>query len=126
MSNLQGIGAFLAAFAALAVAAPAQAQDAAEGAKVFKTQCALCHSPLPGKNNIGPSLFGVVGRTSGQVEGFRYSPANQKAHLTWDPATLNKYLAAPRQVVPGTIMTYAGLKDDAKRADLIAYLETLK
>lgn len=125
MSKLKIVASFVAAATALA-AAPAYAQDAAEGAKVFKTQCALCHSPLPGKNNIGPTLFGVVGRTSGQVEGFRYSPANQKAHLTWDAATLNKYLAAPRQVVPGTIMTYAGLKDDAKRADLIAYLETLK
>lgn len=93
---------------------------------MFKTQCAVCHSPLPGKNGIGPSLFGVVGRTSGQVEKFRYSAANKKGHLTWDAATLDKYLQSPRTVVPGTTMTYAGLKNDTQRADLIAYLATLK
>jgi cytochrome c len=52
--------------------------------------------------------------------------ANQNANLTWDSATLDKYLQYPRTVIPGTIMTYAGLKDDTKRADLIAYLGTLK
>ena len=75
---------------------------------------------------VGPSLFGVVGRKSGSVPGFRYSPANQSANVTWDQAILDKYLQSPRSVIPGTIMTYAGLKDDTKRADLIAYLATLK
>ena len=75
---------------------------------------------------VGPSLFGVVGRQTGSVPGFHYSPANQGAHLTWDAATLDKYLQSPRTVIPGTTMTYGGLKDDTKRADLIAYLSTLK
>jgi cytochrome c len=68
----------------------------------------------------------VVGRKTGSVPGYTYSPQNLAANLTWDPATLDKYLEAPRATIPGTKMTYAGLKDPAKRADLIAYLETLK
>jgi cytochrome c len=101
------------------------AADSSAGEAVFKAQCAICHSPVQGKNMIGPSLFGVVGRKSGSVEGFHYSAANKAADITWTPEVLDKYLTAPREVVPGTIMTYAGLKDDAKRADLIAWLETL-
>jgi cytochrome c len=103
----------------------ARAADAVAGQAVFKTQCGICHSPLPDKNMVGPSLFGVVGRKSGSVEGFHYSPANKTADITWTPEVLDKYLTAPKEVVPGTIMPYAGLKDDAKRADVIAYLETL-
>jgi cytochrome c len=101
------------------------AADPVAGEAIFKTQCGICHSPLQDKNRVGPSLFGLIGRTSGSVEGFHYSAANKSAGITWTPEILNKYLAAPREVVPGTIMTYAGLKDDEKRADLIAYLETL-
>jgi cytochrome c len=103
-----------------------RAADPDAGQTVFKTQCGICHSPLPGKNMVGPSLFGVVGRKSGSIEGFHYSAANRAAEITWTPEILDKYLTAPREVVPGTIMTYAGLKDDAKRADLIAWLETLR
>jgi cytochrome c len=109
-----------------AAIAPAHAADPAAGQAVFKSQCAICHSPVAGKNMIGPSLFGVVGRKSGTVPGFHYSAANQNDNLTWDAATLDKYLTSPKTVVPGTTMTYAGLKDDTKRADLIAYLTTLK
>jgi cytochrome c len=75
---------------------------------------------------VGPSLFGLVGRKTGSVPGFHYSPANQNANLTWDDATLNKYLQSPRTVIPGTTMTYGGLKDDTKRSDLIAYLATVR
>ena len=91
----------------------------------FKSQCSTCHSPVQGKNAVGPSLFGIVGRHAGQIEGFHYSAANRGSNLTWDAATLDKYLTNPKSVVPGTIMTYTGLKDDAKRADIIAYLATL-
>jgi cytochrome c len=102
-----------------------QAADPAAGQAVFKTQCGICHSPVQGKNMVGPSLFGLVGRKSGSIEGFHYSAANKGADITWSPEILDKYLTAPREVVPGTTMTYAGLKDDTKRADLIAYLETI-
>jgi cytochrome c len=114
----------LAALLVTAVSTAARAADATAGQAVFKSQCSVCHSTVAGKNAVGPSLFGIVGRKAGQVEGFRYSAANKNSNLTWDEATLDKYLTSPKAVVPGTIMTYAGVKDDTKRADLIAYLST--
>ncbi len=105
---------------------PAAAQDAAAGEKVFKVQCMACHSVVPGKRGIGPNLYGVVGRPAGTVPDFHYTAANKNSGLTWDAATLDRYLAAPQQVVHGTSMTYAGLKNDTQRADLIAYLATQK
>ena len=109
-----------------ALAPELRAADPAAGKSVFGANCSICHSVQPGKNMVGPSLFGIMGRKTGSVPGFHYSPANQNADIVWDPATLDKYLQSPRSVIPGTIMTYGGLKDDAKRADLIAYLATLK
>ena len=103
----------------------AHAQDAAAGEKVFKSQCSICHAVAAGKNMVGPSLSGIVGRKSGTVTGFRFTDANKNAGLTWDSATLDRYLANPRGTVPGTTMTYAGVKADQQRADLIAYLSTL-
>jgi cytochrome c2 len=103
----------------------ARAQDAATGEKIFKSQCDTCHSARPDRNIIGPSLYSVVGRHSGIIGGFHYSAANRASGLVWDPPTLDRYLAAPRQVVPGTLMTYPGLQDPHQRADLIAYLATL-
>ena len=120
------LAAVMASLALAGLGPQAQAADPAAGKAVFGSLCSICHSVQPGKNGIGPSLFGVVGRKTGSVPGFHYSPANQNANLTWDEATLDKYLQSPRAVIPGTIMTYAGLKDDTKRADLIAYLATLK
>lgn len=104
----------------------ADAADPAAGKSVFNSACSICHSLQPGKNMIGPSLFGVVGRQTGSESGYHYSPANKDAKLTWDAATLDKYLESPKAVIPGTTMTYGGLKDPTKRADLIAYLATLK
>ena len=109
-----------------ALSSSARAADPVAGKAVFSSYCSICHSVQPGKNMVGPSLFGVVGRKTGTVPGFHYSPANLSANLTWDAATLDKYLQSPRTVIPGTTMTYGGLKDDTKRADLIAYLATLK
>ena len=107
-------------------AMPAQAQDATAGETVFKRQCAICHAVVQGKNMIGPSLFGIVGRKAGTVPNFRYSAANRDSGITWDTAQLDPYLTNPKAVIPGTIMAYVGQKDAQQRADLIAYLETLK
>lgn len=104
----------------------ANAADPAAGKSVFMSTCSICHSAQPGKNMVGPSLSGIIGRKTGSVPGFHYSPANQNANITWDESTLDKYLQSPRAVVPGTTMTYGGMKDETKRADLIAYLATLK
>ena len=115
----------LAAVISLLVAFPAHAQDAEAGQKAFKQQCGLCHDTAVGKNRVGPSLFGVVGRKTGSVEGFHYSDGNKNSGLTWDGATLDKYLTDPRGTVPGTTMTYAGVKNEQTRHDIIAYLATL-
>ena len=106
-------------------AASARAQDAAAGRQVFQSQCSICHSLQPGRNIIGPSLFGVVGRHSGRVPDFHYSAANLRSGLTWDSQTLDRYLSSPQQAVPGTLMTYPGLKESKLRSNLIAYLATL-
>jgi cytochrome c len=113
------------AISILGGASAARAADPVSGAAVFKSQCSLCHFIEKGNNMIGPSLSGVVGRASGSVDGFHYSAPMAAANLTWDEATLNRYITAPRTVVPGTTMGYGGLKDDKRRADLIAYLGTL-
>jgi cytochrome c len=107
-------------------AAGAKAQDAAAGERVFRANCSICHSVQPGRNLVGPSLFAVVNRHSGQMQNFHYSDANRNSGLTWNVATLDRYLAGPRELVPGTKMTFPGLKDAQQRADLIAYLATLR
>lgn len=93
----------------------------AKGQAVFK-QCATCHSLKAGENKVGPSLSKIIGRKSGTVAGFRYSKANQSAGITWTEQELFTYLENPRKRVPGTIMSFAGLRDAQQRADLIAFL----
>lgn len=114
----------------LATAMPAGAAeppgDAEAGKALFNRQCAVCHSPQAGQNKVGPSLHGVVGRHSASLQGYNYSPAMKQADRVWTPEVLDHYLSDPRASVPGTRMIYAGLKDPKQRADLIAYLETLK
>ncbi|HYZ34899.1 MAG TPA: cytochrome c family protein [Crenalkalicoccus sp.] len=100
--------------------------DAEAGKTIFNRQCAVCHSVEPGQNKVGPSLAGVFGRHSAEAPGFNYSPAMRQANKTWDAATLDAYLVDPRAAVPGTRMIFAGLKDAKQRADVIAYLQTLK
>jgi len=106
-------------------AGPAVSADADAGKTAFK-KCALCHTTEAGKNKIGPSLFGIVGRKSATVENFNYSEAMKKFDHTWDEGTLDEYLADPRATVPGTKMIFPGIKDKTERDDVIAYLETLK
>jgi len=106
-------------------AAPSRAADLEAGKTEFK-KCALCHTTEAGKNKIGPSLFGVVGRKSATLDNFNYSEAMKKFDHVWDEETLDKYLADPRATVPGTKMIFPGIKDKTERDDVIAYLETLK
>jgi cytochrome c len=105
----------------------ALAQDAAAGEKTF-AQCRACHQVGPtAKNAVGPQLNGLFGppapRKAGTVEGYAYSPANKDSGLTWDEATFRTYIKDPRGVVKGTKMVYAGLKDEQRITDLIAYLK---
>jgi cytochrome c len=99
--------------------------DAAAGKAVFN-KCAICHTTAPAKNGLGPTLFGVVGRHSASVIGFSYSAAMKTADKTWDEATLDVYLTNPKVLVPGTKMVFAGLPKPEDRANVIAYLSTLK
>jgi cytochrome c len=104
---------------------PAEAADVEAGKTDFK-KCALCHTTEAGKNKIGPSLFGIVGRKAASVDNFNYSEAMKKFDRTWDAETLDTYLADPRAIVPETKMIFPGIKDEKERQDVIAYLETLK
>lgn len=106
------------------VAAQAADGDAAAGKTVFNT-CKACHTiEAGGPNRVGPNLHGVVGRKAGTHDGFSYSAAMKDSGITWDEAKLNDYLKDPKAAVPGNKMAFAGVKDDAKRADLIAYLKS--
>ncbi len=97
--------------------------DAAAGEKDFAV-CKTCHAVEAGKNMVGPSLHGLIGRHSGEIPGFVYSAANKGSGIVWTEEKLFQYLEAPQRVIPGTKMTYTGLKDPQKRANVIAYLKT--
>lgn len=106
--------------------APAAAAAAGDAKPAAYAQCAACHSVEPGKHGIGPSLHGVYGTKAGDIPGFAFSEKLKASGLTWDDATLDKWLAGPMKLVPGTKMSYAGMNDPAKRAEIIAYMKTLK
>lgn len=103
--------------------AGAQAGDAAAGEKVYG-QCKACHSLEAGKKGVGPSLAGVFGRKAGTVEGFAYSEPMKAYGQVWDEQTLAAYAKDPKAVVPGGKMAFAGIKDDVKLGDLVAFLKT--
>ncbi len=114
-----------AAIVALALAAgAAQAADVKKGKKVFN-KCKACHTVKKGgAKKIGPNLYGVVGRKAAMIEGFKYSSAMKESGLTWDEATLDKFLKKPKKMVKKTKMSFAGLRKDKQRANVIAYLKS--
>lgn len=113
-----GLAAALAAFGS-----PAMAEgDADAGKKVFN-KCKACHTLEEGKNKVGPSLFGVIGRPAGSIEGFKYSSAMKESGLTWDEATIAEFLKKPKAMVDKTKMSFAGLKKEEDIANVIAYLK---
>ena len=106
---------------------PAQADgDAAAGKKVF-AKCTACHDATAGKNKVGPTLVGVIGRNAGTLESYlcKYSDNMKEAGaggMVWDDANLAAYLKDPKAVIPKGKMAFPGLKDDADIANVIAYL----
>ena len=111
------------ALLAVAGSGEVRAQDAAAGEKVFGV-CKACHQiGETAKNSVGPQLNGIIGRKAGTVEGYNYTAANKGSGLTWDEATFREYIKDPKAKIPGTKMIYAGLKDEKKTDDLLAFLK---
>lgn len=98
--------------------------DVGKGEKIF-SKCKACHKIEPGANATGPSLYGVVGRNVGSVDGFGYSGKLVAVADVWTPENLNHFLTNPKGFAPGTKMSFAGLKKEADRANVVAYLESL-
>jgi cytochrome c len=111
--------------ACLALSPAAAAGDPARGAKVFQA-CAACHSVMPGEHMTGPSLAHIVGRKAGAAADFlRYSDAMKRANVIWNASTLDRWLADPNAFIPGTSMTFQGLREAKDREDMIIYLEAV-
>jgi cytochrome c len=104
--------------------ATAGAQEVGEGERLFRQRCASCHATQAGQNRIGPFLAGIAGRRAGSVDGARYSNALRDSGLTWDDASLDRFLANPRQSVPGTTMA-VNVPNASQRQSLIAFLRSL-
>lgn len=97
------------------------------GAKLFKAKCATCHTCNEGgPNKQGPNLHGVIGRQSGQVQGFKYTAANKNSGIMWSTETLFAYLENPKKYIKGTNMAFPGFKKEKDRADVTAYLNSCK
>jgi cytochrome c len=104
---------------------PLPAPKPPDGATLFKQQCATCHATnLSDPTRQGPSLFNIIGRRAGAVEGFHYSAGFAKADFAWNEVTLDTWIANPQEVIPGSIMAYRQAKPEI-RAAIIAYLKEL-
>lgn len=102
-------------------AAPGLTGDIVAGRLVFR-KCQACHSMDAGKNMLGPSLAGVLGRKAGTEPGYTYSPAMKGTDIVWNAETLDRYLTDPGKTVPGNKMPFPGLKTDHDRDDVIAFI----
>jgi cytochrome c len=123
MKYLVALTTFVMMGSAAATISAAPPGNAVNGAVIFK-KCASCHSVDPtGKNGLGPNLRGVAGRKAAMVAGFNYSPAMKASGLVWNDRNLGRFLAGPRQAVPGTKMIFIGLPKPQDQADVIAYLK---
>ncbi|HEY2071064.1 MAG TPA: cytochrome c family protein [Rhizomicrobium sp.] len=110
----------------LGASAAQSAGNAVSGQQVF-ARCAICHSNTKGAPaRIGPNLWAITGRKAGTQPDFAYSAALKASGIVWTPANLDKWIAGPAVMVPGNRMAFSGLSDPGQRADLVAYLGTLK
>lgn len=119
---------FVFGLASLLLASQAWAAgDTKKGADIFAEECGDCHSTVAGKNKKAPTLNGVFGRKAGSVADFAgYSDTMKQSGITWNPEKVDAYITAPKKVVPAGKMKYDGLPDAAARADVIAYLMSVK
>jgi cytochrome c len=117
------LGAALLAFCASAALA---AGDAKKG-QADSARCTMCHTVTKdGGNGVGPNLFGIVGRKAASLPGFYYSQALRGSGVVWTPDKLDAWIKSPAALVPGDRMAFSGIADAGQRADVIAYLATLK
>lgn len=115
---------FAAALAVLLWAPASVALAQEDGQTAFNNHCRTCHSLKEGDNRLGPSLAGVVGRKAGSLPGYAYSEALAKSGLTWDEATLDRFIENPDALISGHNMKpYAGLPDPAIRQTIIGHLK---
>ena len=110
-----------AAGASAAVAKVAASDGDPNSGEAIYSRCAACHSLA--YDRTGPRHCGLFGRRAGSVQGFNYSAAMKRSKIVWNPKTLDRFLASPQAMVPGTAMGYAGIADRKERADLIAWLQ---
>ncbi|SIO61977.1 cytochrome c [Bradyrhizobium erythrophlei] len=104
---------------------PLPAAKPPDGATLFKQQCATCHTTnLSDPIRQGPSLFKIIGRPAGKMDGFHYSAGFAKADFAWDEARLDAWLTNPQQMIPGAVMAYRQARPET-RAAVIAYLKEL-
>lgn len=103
---------------------PALGGDPAAGKRVF-IKCMSCHAVKEGQNRVGPSLYGIVGRPAGSVDGFNYSDANANSGIVWTKDVMFEYLENPQEYIPGTRMVFPGLPSEKDRRDVIAYLDSV-
>ena len=98
------------------------APDLANGRRQF-SKCKVCHTVLKGgRHKVGPNLYGILGRPAASTAGFRYSSALKNAGIVWDEAKLDQWIRSPRNTVPGTSMSFIGIRDEKSRGDLLAYV----
>lgn len=101
---------------------PAAEPDLDAGRQAY-AKCVACHSPE--RNRTGPRHCGLIGRVSGTLRGYDYSEAMRDAAILWTPETLDRFLAEPLAMLPGTTMGFAGVNDEKERRNLVAWLATL-
>jgi cytochrome c len=105
----------------------ASAGDVEGGKRVAAKHCVVCHSfEKGGKQVYGPSLFGIAGKTAGAIKGYNYSVALKASGLIWTDKNLIGFFANPEQFVKGTKARFPGLKSAKQKADILAYIKTLK
>ena len=119
----------ISALSLLTTLAPVSAaqEESDDGKVAYNNACRTCHSFKPDDNRLGPTLHGIVGRKAGSIEGFAFSPSMKGSGITWDAATLDKFISDPNQVVSGNKMQpFGGIADAGERKKIIDYLGTLK
>ncbi len=107
--------------------APAEGEsagDAVNGRRLFG-RCMACHTVQEGRHLNGPSLYGIIGRPAGSIDGFRYSDANENSGIVWTEETMSAFLENPQSYMPGTRMIYPGIPSEQDRRDIIAYLSSV-